>query len=93
MAAAALLFAAAQVEAGTQWDVAQNMAGDQVKTVDPLNTNKDRAPFTEAQPSYVPPPDEDGDGQKILPVQGGIWILCGTAMAYGIVCRRRQGKR
>ena len=58
----------------------------------PLNQSKERAPFTDTQappPSYAGPPGS-GDGQKLLPVPGGLWIVIGLTIVYGIACRKRR---
>ena len=39
--------------------------------------------------NFAPPPNEDGDGQK-LPVHGGVWILAGLALTYGVVCKKHK---
>ena len=90
VAVAALLFGAAQFAVKAQWDYAQNTTNEGIAV--PPDNNRERPPFGD-RPLYEPPPDEDGDGQKILPAHDGFWIFCGLAMMYGFVCRRRREKR
>ena len=73
----------AQTTENTEWNV------EPPKMSNPGN---ERDPFSESRPPAYAPPGE-GDGQKIIPVPGGIWILCGVSMVYGAVCRRRKGAR
>ena len=81
------------IEAKLPWDNnVQNADGGIEWVAEPSKKSNPvggRAPFTDLHPpppSYAQPPG-GGDGQK-LPVPGGLWILIGMAMTYGVVCRR-----
>ena len=90
--AAAILFLAAATPIEAKAQYAQTTENAEWKTEPPKMSNPgaERAPFTDIThpPAYAPPP-EGGDGQK-LPIRGGLWVLIGLTVAYGIVYRKRE---
>ena len=96
---AALLFSfvfAQTIDAGMQFDntPTTESIGWQTESPEskPNQSDNFMIPFAENRtPLYAPPPG-GGDGQK-LPVSGGVWLLLGLALAYGIIIRRKPKKR
>ena len=89
VAAALFLTAATPTELKAQWDGAQTNSAEWTAEPPKMpNTGSERSPFKDintSPPSYVPP---GGDGNKIVPISGGIWIVTGLSVAYGIVRRK-----
>ena len=100
--AAAVLFSATatSTEANAQWNnIAQSTDTSFKNPLVTPNNSSGRAPFAESNSPFHPspplraqPPGIDGDGQK-LPVSGGLWILTGLSIIYGIACRILKKER
>ena len=86
---AAAIFLAAATPVATKAQYAQTTENTEWEAKPPRisNPGNERTPFTDSRPPAYAPPPEGGDGQK-LPIHGGLWVLIGLAVAYGVVYRK-----